>query len=585
MNNSNGTSGNKIEGPPPVFKLANDLLAEIFLMNATRSDCQPAERVATTLISSRICRIWRSVALGYRMLWLHMIDYDNDSLAWIDEMLRRSDPALFDFGSRDKRVDVSEDRRGVLDLVFNYSSRLRTFRLQTPIGNWELLRSRFLQKPAPNLEFIDACVLFDDEYVKIDFCVLFDNECVLTDPLFDNHAPSLRHFQLRRCAVDFTSPVLTLLTELYVRQITVLDAAPTIAAWLHVLGGMPFIQRITIIDAISNAAVAQTEFPIIHLVHLGKLSVEGGFHECVTLINQVITPPRCGLMVRCNHAHFGPEQKILWAMIAKKLDFWDQDSIARELIAELHVDMESFSIGNLKDILSSWEDNEAEELEFHSPSDPFLAVSLHSHNSEDLILLFISLFGLFEPTFPGTTYLTLNLDYALAEGNGLEVFRPLVEYFRSFVKLDFVTLVDDSHEYILPHLQRISSHGSVFVPVLDEVHFAGAVFRRLSNLTVVVEFLQWRREQGCPIQEIHLYDCHIDLDLVPSLLQVGDVKVTMGTNYTDDTDDDEDPDADDEDPDADEEEDIDMDEEEDADPDGDILMDLDAEVVVDYHYF
>ncbi|KAF8815406.1 hypothetical protein BYT27DRAFT_7301074 [Phlegmacium glaucopus] len=50
------------------------------------------------------------------------------------------------------------------------------------------------------------------------FCVLFDNECVLIDPLFDNHAPNLRYFELHQCAVDFTSPVLTLLTELYRRR-------------------------------------------------------------------------------------------------------------------------------------------------------------------------------------------------------------------------------------------------------------------------------------------------------------------------------------------------------------------------------
>ncbi|KAF8806800.1 hypothetical protein BYT27DRAFT_7166964 [Phlegmacium glaucopus] len=546
MNDSNVMSGNdpsKIKGPPPVFKLAHDLLAYIFLMNATRSDCQPAERAATTLISSRICTIWRSVALGYRMLWLHMIDYDNDSLGWIHEMLRRSDPALFDFGSRVKRVDVSEDRRGVLELVSNYSSRLRTFSLQTPIGNWELVRSRFLQKPAPNLEFIDFCVLFD-EFVKIDFCNLFDNECVFTDPLFDNHAPSLRHFQLRRCAVDFTSPVLTLLTELYVRQITVLDAAPTITAWLHVLGGMPFIRRITIIDALSDAAVAQTEFPIIHLVHLEKLSVEGGFHESVTLINQVITPPRCSLMVRCNHAHFGPEQQILWAMIGKKLDFWEQDVDIRRFIGDLHEN--SFSIGNLRDIGSSWEENEAEELKYMGdpPLDPFLAVSLHSHNPDDVTSLFVSLFGLFEPTFSGTIYLDLCLDYR--GENGLEIFRPLVEHFRSFVELESLSLVYDSHEFILPHLQRISSPGSVLLPVIYVVNFSGAIFRRNSHLTPVAAFLQWRREQGFPIEEVHISDSHVDRNLVLSLLE--DVEVKMGdSNSTDDTDEEEleDPDPDD----------------------------------------
>jgi hypothetical protein len=68
-----------------------------------------------------------------------------------------------------------------------------------------------------------------------------------------------------------------------------LDAAPTINAWLHFLGEMPFLRHITIIDAISDAiALSQIELPTIHFVHLERLSVKGGFYESVTLINQVI---------------------------------------------------------------------------------------------------------------------------------------------------------------------------------------------------------------------------------------------------------------------------------------------------------
>ncbi|KAF8810422.1 hypothetical protein BYT27DRAFT_6491787 [Phlegmacium glaucopus] len=510
MNDSNDTSGNDpsgIEGPPPVFKLANDLLAYIYLMNATCADCQYVERVATTLASSQVCAIWRSVALEYRKLWLYMIDFDNHSLDWIDEMLRRSDPALFNFGYH--FMTVPEERRGLLELVFKHSSRLNRFSLQTPISNWELVRSRFLQKPAPNLQYMD-------------FCVLFDNECVLTDPLFDNHAPNLRYFELRHCAVDFTSPTLALLTELYVHHITVLDAAPTVTTWLHALGGMPFLQRITIIDAISDA-VAQTEFPIIRLVHLENLFVEGGFRESVTLINQAITPPRCSLMLKCNNAHSGPEQQMLWAMIDKKLDFWEQqDTPTRRFIANLDP-AKSFTIGNVRDMNLSWGDNEAEELDEMGvlPLDPFLAVSLRSHDSDDIISLFVSLFGLFERTFPATIYLDLCVDYRGV--NGVEVFRPLVEHFRSFVKLACLNLINDSHEFILPLLQRISSSGSVLLPVLHSVSLTITTVRRNSDLTLFIAFLRWRREQGFPIHELDV-DNNGDLDDS----QVGDVEVEMG---------------------------------------------------------
>ena len=504
---------------PPVFTLANDVLAYIFLINATRSDCQCVERAATTLASSQVCTTWRSVALGYPTLWNCIIDYSNDSLDWIDELLRRSDPSLFDFGSRVRPLQVlrvSDQRLRMLELVFNHSSRLRTFSLQTPIANWELVRSRFLQKPAPNLEFID-------------FCILFDDGRVFTDPLFDNHAPSLRYFHLRRCAVDFTSPVLTLLTELYVQQITLLNAAPTITAWLHLLGKMPFLRRITIIDAISDV-ITQTEFPIIHLVHLDRLSVEGGFHESITLINQLITPPSCGLRLRCNHARFGPEQKMLWTMIDKKLDFWEKDTPHRRFIANLNE--ESFAIGNLVNINTVWEVSEAEELEYNRilPLDPLLTVSLRSHTSDDAISLFLSLFGLFERTFSTTTYLTMWMDYRGV--NGLEVFHPLVEHFHSFVNLETLGLANDSHSYLFPLLQRISPPGSVLLPVLHTVYFINAYFRRNSeSLTPLAAFLQWRREQGFPIRKVDIYESRVDRNFV--LSQLGEVEVALDYNDSD----------------------------------------------------
>ncbi|KAF8799987.1 hypothetical protein BYT27DRAFT_7118757 [Phlegmacium glaucopus] len=426
----------------------------------SRSDCQSKERAATTLASAQVCTIWRSAALGYPTLWSRIIDYKYDSLHWIGELLRRSDPSLFDFGSRVRRVEVYRLR--VLELVFNHSSRLRTFSLQTPIANWELVRSRFLQKPAPNLEFIHFSLPYD--------------QGVFTGPLFDNHAPNLRHFHLRRCAVDFTSPVLTLLTELSVRQITILDATPTVTAWLDLLGKMPFLRRITIIDAISDA-VAQTELPTIHLVHLEKLSVEGGFRESVTLINQLTTPPRCGLRLGCNSARIGPEQKILWAMIDKKLDFWEDNTPHRRFTANL--DKKSFDIGNLEYINRPWEVSKAEELEnkWDLPLDPILTVSLASHNSEYATSLFISLFGLFE--------------------------------------------------------QYMSSPGSVLLPVLDTVYFFDVIFRRNPHLLPVAVFLMWRREEGFPIRKVDIDGSRVNRDLVP--WELGEVEVEIHNNDSEDS--------------------------------------------------
>jgi hypothetical protein len=155
-----------------------------------------------------------------------------------------------------------------VELVLNHMPRLRIFSLLATTACWELLQTGFLQQSAPNLEFMH-------------FGILFDAGRVLTDPinLFNVHAPSLRILNLYRCAVDFTSPVLTPLTELYVHEITAMNAAPTVKSWLHLLGEMSSLRWLTIVDAISSASNNGTIFPTIHLAKLEMLCVDGVFHE------------------------------------------------------------------------------------------------------------------------------------------------------------------------------------------------------------------------------------------------------------------------------------------------------------------
>ena len=45
------------------------------------------------------------------------------------------------------------------------------------------------------------------------------------------------------------------------------------------------------------------------------LSVDGPFHESVTLVNHLIVPPRCGLRFCGYDAHLGVDQRRLWAAI------------------------------------------------------------------------------------------------------------------------------------------------------------------------------------------------------------------------------------------------------------------------------
>jgi hypothetical protein len=529
MNEIKDYSGNaaKVE-EAFIHKLPNETLADIFLLNASLQDMGWGDdRAEATIASSQVCSRWRSIALSYPTIWGCIINYNEHSLKWIDELLRRSEASLLDFGSRIWRIDLSgrhDSGLGVLKLVFNHTSRLRTFSLQAPFSVWELVRSRFLQQAAPNLEFLNLCILFDDGRVFI-------------DPLFNNHAPSLRNLHLRRCIVDFTSQILTPLTELYVQEITTLPLAPTVVPWLHLLAEMPSLRRITIIDAISYTAT-EISFPTVHLVNLERLSVEGTFYESVTLINQLITPPRCGLRLRCSDAEVGLDQQRLWTIIDKKLDFWEKDTPGRRFMARHNED--TIAIGNLENISAVWEFSEAEEV-YHQrilPLDPLLTVTLSFPTPEDAISLFISLFGLFERTFPTTSSLTLWTDYE-AENGVDEVLRPLVDIFPSFMNLKELSLTNNCHSFLFPHLQRICPPASVLLPALHTVFFTGANFRPNSgSLTPVTAFLQWRRAQGFPIQKVNIYQCRVDREFVLGQLQ--DVEVEMdyinGSDSTEDTD-------------------------------------------------
>ena len=188
---------------PAIHRLVDDILAYIFLLNSTIP-----EKHATTVASSQVCTRWRSIALNYHAIWGRIINYRRHSLKWLETLLDRSNPSLLDFGSRIDWVycaTIADKGQGVLELVLNHVDRLRIFNVKIATSSsWELVCSRFLQLPAPNLEFV---------HVAFDVGVTGH----LTHPLFDNRAPNLQSLGLHWGTVDFTSPVLTPLTELYVR--------------------------------------------------------------------------------------------------------------------------------------------------------------------------------------------------------------------------------------------------------------------------------------------------------------------------------------------------------------------------------
>ena len=420
-------------------------------------------------------------------------------------------------------TDLAGGGQGVLELVFNHIDRLRIFNVNIRASSWELMCSRFLQLPAPNLEFMHV----------------FSNIIAghLAHPLFNNHAPNLQNLCLLRCSVDFTSPVLTSLTELYVRYNTE-NPVPTVLEWLDILGGMPSLRWVTLFNAISSAP-ANGICPVIHLGVLEMLSVDARFYEGVTLVDHLIVPPRCGLRLCCRGADVGFDQRKLLAIIEKKLDSWGKNDPNRHL--EASSTPQHVAIGYSPHLRPVWITG-AEEVKYQRYIhllDPVLTITLYFSTRQDTVPLFLTLFALFERTFFNTTSLKLLIDYEADDG--AEVFLPLVDSFRGFVNLEKLSLAhDSSSKFLFPLLQHSNP---VLPPALkiESLEFSDASFYSTSDSFLrVADFLQWRREQGFPVQEIEIVESFIDRRYILTHWHLKDTVVKIyDSNFTDsDSDDD-----------------------------------------------
>ena len=535
-----------------IHRLVDDILAYIFFLNATAPDPDDLEH-ATTVASSQVCKRWRSIALHCRMIWCPIIDYSRHSLKWIETLLDRSHPSSLDFGSRIKTVHLL-DRRAmpgpVLELVFNHIDRLRIFNLRVLASFWELVCSRFLRLPAPKLEFVN--VIIDSNSTQ---------QFKAAPPLFGNHAPNLQNLQLRGCTIDFTSPILTRLTELYIADPT---AFPTVLDWLNILGGMPSLRWLTLVGAISRSAMTNITYPIIHLAALEMLSVDDEFQKSVTLVEHLMVPPRCGLRLRCDDARIGFDQVKLWAIIEKKVNSWAKNVLNRHLDTISHPAMVAVGNTRMLDVGSrgTW-DGEAEVAHYKQYIhllDPVMVIELRLSIPREAFPLFLSLFGLFEPTFFDTTSLNLYIDYYPNDGH--EVFLPLVDSFRNFVNLEKMYLMGDSVlEILLPLIQQQSLPNSVLLlPALQSLCLRSVTLGYTSDtLLHVVDFLRWRGEQGFPVQKINFVQSSINRKYLLTHIQESVVEIGDGCYQYDE----EEPEDDEDDEEEDDEEEEDEDEDED----------------------
>ena len=363
-------------GFPLVFRIPDEILADIFLLN-TNSSVEFWDRSTqewgkdhdpglTTRYSSQVCQRWREVALRYSTLWGRIIHYTEDPLPWIDELLRRTHQTTLELGQSRELGQLAYPKLSVLSRVMCHAQRLKTVNMLVEQATWQEICEGILQNRAPSLEY---------------FHLSIRGTKMFTGTLFCDDAPCLRRLHLRCCLVNLTSPTLLNLTELSVASITF--GAPTIDAWLGILGNMPFLCWLSIEKAISGP-FPTCPFPNPHLPNLSCLAIDGDFRDCMALINHITYPPLRALGLKCVDVTSGSTLNHLLSMIEKSLSLWPLPAKTEHYFFLNCLEHNAFRMRNSIRLGGTWGIGKPEATDDPSLQYPVISIHLVFVNAEEL---------------------------------------------------------------------------------------------------------------------------------------------------------------------------------------------------------
>ena len=517
----------------PIDHLPDELLGSIFLLNTFKEveDGQLLHDPHTTTLSLlRVCKRWHDVAMSYPVLWSRIIDFEIHPPAWVKELLRRSKTSLIEVGEDSvfKYVPLRYPRGKVmLHHMFEDPSRIKTLSLQIRLAPWEYICQNFLQYPATNIEYLNLITSspFPD--------------CLYPGPLFADVAPSLRRLHLQRCLIDFSSSVLSNLTELSILDIAApsilsmrkpdhpLKVAPTVGGWLRVLKNIPSLRYLTLSGAITENPGEEESLLDINLPNLIFLTVGAKkFHSGVTFLEHLSIPPSCGIRLRFHRSSPGLDGTKLLAFLSNQLSYWLHDSPDRYLQAKI-LTGNRIHFGNSRRIGYIWDMTEEDVVKehAHSSADPVLWLVISLESSADTLMFFNQLLALYSPTYPTTTTLDLWLDEEFAMTNSTF---PAFSTLHSFTALKNLNLLARSPVYLLPLFQDLSQPNLPLFPALRSLRLTRTNFDDDQGVTIIA-FLLWRAEVRLPLIELQLIESKVDKDTEESLLRLGNVKITIGS--------------------------------------------------------
>ncbi|KDR80874.1 hypothetical protein GALMADRAFT_153283 [Galerina marginata CBS 339.88] len=530
--------------PALVDQLPDEILEAVFLLNTSKefqNDCLIHDPHRTTIATVLVCKRWHNVALDYPALWSRIIDYERHPPQWVEELLRRSKSSPIDVGEDSvfKHVRLrNHGGKAMLGQIFEHASTIRTLSLQITYSPWDLICKKFLQYPAPLLEYLNL----------ITSCPFPD--CLYPGPLFALEAPRLRRLHLQRCLIDFSSPVLTNLTELSVLDILAprimsmrkpdhpLKVAPTVGGWLRILEHIPSLLYLTLSSAITHSSNEDDPMPDVHLPNLLFLTVGATFNDGTAFLHHLSIPATCGVRLRFSHNRSSPglDGTKLLSFLSTRLSYWPDGSHDRYLQAKI-LSGDRVHFGNSRRVGYIWDMTESAVIQEHTltSADPLIWLVLSFDSSDDTLIFFNQLLALYETTYSTTTMLELWVDeefttMATAPVNGLAS-APSRNTLHSFFAVKNLNLLGRSPVYLLPIFQTASLPERPVFPALRSLRLTRTNFEdgQRSAYYTVIDFLIWRTKMHMPVTELQIIESKITKETEDSLSQIGNVKVTLGS--------------------------------------------------------
>ncbi|KIJ65672.1 hypothetical protein HYDPIDRAFT_110816 [Hydnomerulius pinastri MD-312] len=293
----------------PISRIPPEMLAVVFVHYArdhhADSRAMGSRSLPPWVNVSYVSRHWRDVALSCPTLWTYLFFM---SRAWTEELLSRSKMAPLKI-----HADLYYSGLRSLDSVEKAMKLVE--RIQ--VVNLKLLKDAAtkllpqLTSPAPLLQSLQLTVATPGS---------LDRHPLILDSLFNGEAPALRKLELYNCHVPWTSPILSGLTNLRLRQLAS-TCQPTIAELRSVLRRMPRLVDLHLENALPSNSVPSTydtDSEILELPHLSRLSLIASVSAIVALLSNLHIPLTTDVRLQCTRRASDCSHSDLYSLLAKR---------------------------------------------------------------------------------------------------------------------------------------------------------------------------------------------------------------------------------------------------------------------------